>query len=79
MSEFTSNMPFCGMGVNHVLEQGIRSLKVMGEITEITQNDKALTRYLLTAAEITGGIKDFQNRSAERALPVDEAPQKMCS
>ena len=29
MSVFKSNIPFCGLGVDHALEQEIRSLKVM--------------------------------------------------
>lgn len=38
----------------------------MGGITGITQNDKALTRYLLTAPEITRLVKDFWNGSVEK-------------
>eukprot|EP00794_Sanderia_malayensis_P013484 gene13484-14881_t len=59
MSVFKSKIPFCGLGVDHALEQEIRSLKVMGGITGITQNDKALTRYLLTVPEITLLLKIF--------------------
>ena len=59
MSVFKSNIPFCGLGIEHALEQEIRSFKVMERITGITQNDKALTRCLLTAPEITSLVKDF--------------------
>ena len=38
----------------------------MGGITGITQNDNALTRYLLTAPEITRLVKDFWNGSVEK-------------
>ncbi len=66
MSVFKSNIPFCGLGVDHALKQEIKSLKVMGGITGITQNDNALTRYLLTTPEITRLVKDFWNGSVEK-------------
>ena len=66
MSVFKSNIPFCGLGVDHAMEKEIRSLKVMGGITGITQNDKALTRYLLTAPEVTRLVKDFWSGSVEK-------------
>ena len=66
MLVFKSNISFCGLGVDHALEQEIRSLKVIGGIIGITQNDKALTRYLLTASEITRLVKDVWNGSVEK-------------
>lgn len=59
MSVIKSNIPFCGLVVDHALEQQIKSLKVMVGITGIPQNNKALTRYLLTAPEIICLAKDF--------------------
>eukprot|EP00795_Rhopilema_esculentum_P016886 gene16886-8363_t len=59
MSVCKSNIPFCGIGVDHALEQEIRNFKGVGGVTGITQNDDALTQYLLTAPEISRMIKEY--------------------
>lgn len=79
MSVVKSYIPFCGLGVDHALEQEIRSLKVIGGIT---QNNKALTRYLVTAPEISRLARllewCYRKGNKKRALSVDKAPQKTC-
>ena len=54
----------------------------MGGITGITQNDKALTRYLLTAPEVTHLVIDFWNGSVENKAREEHyqltKPQKTC-
>ena len=58
-SVFKSDIPFCGLGVDQGLEQEIRNLKIDGGVLGIPQNESALSRYFLTAPELTRIIDSF--------------------
>ena len=52
-SDFKSDIPFCGLGVDQGLEQETRNLKIASGVMGITQNESALSRYFLIAPELT--------------------------
>lgn len=44
---------------DHGIEQENRALKVIGEMTGITQNEKALEKYFLIASELSKYLTEF--------------------
>lgn len=61
LSVFKTDIPFSGLGVDHALEQEIRRLKSCGGITGLTQNESALSRFLLASPELLRMFDEFWN------------------
>ena len=52
-------IPFSAIGVDHVIEQENRAVKVLGGIKGIANNRKALDEYFLNVSEMGNIIQDF--------------------
>ena len=63
MSFFKTNIPFCGLGIYHALEQETRGMKVSGGISGITQKVATLSRFLLASPEILRMLDEFMSIS----------------
>ena len=59
-------IPFSAIGVDHTIEQENRAIKVLGGITGIANNWKALHKYFLTVSEMGNIIQcDVFNKQNE--------------
>lgn len=78
MSVFKTDIPFCGLEIDHALEQEIRRLKVSGGITGLTQDENALSRFRLASPEILQIVDDFwstsQKLNAEKPIHYQLQP-----
>ena len=54
-----SSIPFCSIGPDHGIEHENRTMKVIGGITGITQNDATLDKFFLIAPELARLVKEF--------------------
>ena len=52
-------MPFSSVGLNHGIEQENRTMKVIGEITGITQKEATLVKFFLFAPELANLVIVF--------------------
>ena len=55
-----NSIPFCSIGVDHAMEQENKRMKVVGGIKGLTQNQKALDRFVLASPVMTNIIKNWQ-------------------
>ena len=54
-----STVPFSAIGADHGIEQENKSMKILGGIKGIANNQQALDEYFLTAGEMGNIIEDF--------------------
>ena len=56
-----ANVAFTAIGADHGIEQENKTMKILGGIKGITNNERALEEHFLTAAQISSIIEDFTN------------------
>jgi len=61
---------FTTIASHHGIEQETRKLKVMGGIVGITQNEKALDKFFLTAPELSKALHEFSQEYGGNGVPV---------
>lgn len=56
-----SDVPFCGIGINHALEQVNKTTKVLGGIKRITQKPKTLAKFIVVVPELARLSAEAEN------------------